>query len=457
MKSLFNDLIKGKYKNRGIISIIVLCISFFFLMGNYSTIRYSFKENQVGIQDSIINECFSMGSIEKFLFFLFLVWSVGFLFKEKESELKENLCGEEFKQKKYFFSKSILIFGVTLIPIVFNIFIKMIFYIPYRDIFSFDKLILSSLYFITLCILFTSIIFIMNFIVKDEMFAGIFPIFFVDGLILFFAVSKFLISDKLIFIRNGLNFIGEKILETFSLFNLDFQSSTFSYLKQIILLVILTAISALIIYSSYLLLKIINAKDLDKPYFFELPRHIIYIFMSIIIGFTVISAIGLLFIMFVPQLNYVTGTFVVNIVALLISVLLFICLEVLYKRNIFDEELVEKNISTFNEIQIYNEEFIEFDETTGFLENNILKECSEDEKEEISNNKNKTLSEVSNLDSEEEKILKDEFNKAFKEIECEEIDYLDNYKNKDNDEVYIDDTDDVLRNFISDKKEKNFH
>ncbi len=67
----------------------------------------------------------------------------------------------------------------------------------------------------------------MNLIVKDRMFAGIFPIFFMEGLILIFSVSELLISDKLIWVRNFLNFIGEKVLLIFNLLNLDFQINFF--------------------------------------------------------------------------------------------------------------------------------------------------------------------------------------------------------------------------------------
>ncbi|EOU2072630.1 hypothetical protein C5S22_06085, partial [Clostridium perfringens] len=145
MKS--NNLILDKYKSRGIRGLIVLGIAYFFLMGNYRMIRYFFQAGQGNLDISIINKCFSMGSVDKFLLFLFLVWSVGFLFEDKEKELKENLAVGEENTKKYFFSKVILIYGVSLIPMLINIFIKLIFYIPYRNSFSLDKLIISFLYF----------------------------------------------------------------------------------------------------------------------------------------------------------------------------------------------------------------------------------------------------------------------------------------------------------------------
>ena len=59
----------------------------------------------------------------------------------------------------------------------------------------------------------------MNLIVKDRMFAGVFPILFMEGLILIFSVSELLISDKLIWVRNSLGFIGEKVLLIFNLLN----------------------------------------------------------------------------------------------------------------------------------------------------------------------------------------------------------------------------------------------
>ena len=123
MKS--NNLILDKYKSRGIRGLIVLGIAYFFLMGNYSMIRYFFQAGQGDLDISIINKCFSMGSVDKFLLFLFLVWSVGFLFQDKEKELKENLAVGEENTKKYFFSKVILIYGVSLIPMLINIFIKL--------------------------------------------------------------------------------------------------------------------------------------------------------------------------------------------------------------------------------------------------------------------------------------------------------------------------------------------
>ncbi|ELC8417216.1 hypothetical protein QYB54_002725 [Clostridium perfringens] len=378
MKS--NNLILDKYKSRGIRGLIVLGITYFFLMGNYSMIRYFFQAGQGNLDISIINKCFSMGSVDKFLLFLFLVWSVGFLFKDKEKELKGNLAVGEENTKKYFFSKVILIYGVSLIPILINIFIKLIFYIPYRNSFSLDKLIISFLYFIALGLLFTSIIFTMNLIVKDRMFAGIFPIFFMEGLILIFSVSKLLISDKLIWVRNLLNFIGEKVLLIFNLLNLDFQINSFSLGKQLTFIIILSSISVLLIYISSLILKIMNLKYLDRPYFFEIPRYFIYIFMSILIGFVFVHAIGYLIIMFIPSVSYVKGTFMVNIASLISMVLLFVFLEILYRRKILNKDLVEDNIEVCNEIQPCIGDYIEFDETTGFLDNNTI------DKEENFNN-----------------------------------------------------------------------
>ncbi|WP_415279759.1 hypothetical protein [Clostridium perfringens] len=378
MKS--NNLILDKYKSRGIRGLIVLGITYFFLMGNYSMIRYFFQAGQENLDISIINKCFSMGSVDKFLLFLFLVWSVGFLFEDKEKELKENLAVGEENTKKYFFSKFILIYGVSLMPILINIFIKLIFYIPYRNYFSLDKLIISFLYFIALGLLFTSIIFTMNLIVKDRMFAGVFPIFFMEGLILIFSVSELLISDKLIWVKNSLGFIGEKVLLIFNLLNLDFQINSFSLGKQLTFIIILSSISVLLIYISSLILKIMNLKYLDRPYFFEIPRYFIYISMSILIGFVFVNAIGYLIIMFIPSVSYVNGTLMVNIVSLISMVLLFVFLEVLYRRKILNKDLVEDNIEVCNEIQPCIGDYIEFDETTGFLDNKTI------DKEENFNN-----------------------------------------------------------------------
>ncbi|MDU2665088.1 MAG: hypothetical protein E6638_12995 [Clostridium perfringens] len=381
MKSLFNNLVSSKYRARGIRALIVLGIASFFLMGNYSMIRYFMQDGQENLDISIINKCFSMGSVDKFLLFLFLVWSVGFLFFNKENELKETLSKGEENIKKYFFSKVILIYGVSLVPIIINIFIKLIFYIPYRNVFSLDKLIISFLYFITLGLLFTSIIFAMNLIVKDRMFAGIFPIFFMEGLILIFSVSELLISDKLIWVRNSLGFIGEKVLLIFNLLNLDFNPNSFSLGIQLTFIIILTSISALLIYLSSLLLKIMNVKCLDRPYFFEIPRYFIYIFMSILIGFVFVNALGYLIIMFISSVSYVNGTFMVNIVSLISMVLLFAFLEILYRKKILNRDLVEDSVKVCNEIQPCMDDFIKFDENTGSLDNTKIFE-----KEEIFNN-----------------------------------------------------------------------
>lgn len=381
MKSLFNNLVSSKYRSRGIRALIVLGIASFFLMGNYSMIRYFMKDGQENLDISIINKCFSMGSVDKFLLFLFLVWSVGFLFFNKENELKETLAKGEENIKKYFFSKVILIYGVSLTPIIINIFIKLIFYIPYRNSFSLDKLIISFLYFITLGLLFTSIIFTMNLIVKDRMFAGIFPIFFMEGLILIFSVSELLISDKLIWVRNSLGFIGEKVLLIFNLLNLDFEPNSFSLGIQLTFIIILASISALLIYLSSLLLKIMNLKYLDRPYFFEIPRYFIYIFMSILIGFIFVNALGYLLIMFISSVSYVNGTFMVNIASLISMVLLFTFLEILYRKKILNRDLVEDSGKVCNEIQPCMDDFIKLDENTGSLENTKIFE-----KEEIFNN-----------------------------------------------------------------------
>ena len=115
-----------------------------------------------------------------------------------------------------------------------------------------------------------------------------------------------------------------------------------------------------------------NFKYLDRPYFFEIPRYFIYIFMSILIGFVFVHAVGYLIIMFIPSVSYVKGTFMVNIASLISMVLLFVFLEILYRRKILNKDLVEDNIEVCNEIQPCIGDFIEFYETTGFLDNKTI-------------------------------------------------------------------------------------
>ena len=103
-------------------------------------------------------------------------------------------------------------------------------------------------------------------------------------------------------------------------------------------------ISVLLIYLSRLILKIINFKYLDRPYFFEIPRYFIYISMSILIGFVFVHALGYLIIMLIPSVGYVNGTFIVNIASLISMVLLFVFLEILYRRKILNKDLIEDNI-----------------------------------------------------------------------------------------------------------------
>lgn len=457
MRIILDNLLLKKYRTRGIIGLIILGISSFFLMGNYHAISYFSQVSEGNIDSTIINKCFSMSHLDKFILFLFLVLVVGFLFKDKEYEIRENISKGEENIKKYFISKVIFIYAISLIPILINIFIKMICYLPYKNALSIDKLFISFLYFFIIGILFTSIIFTMNLIVKDKLLAGILPIFFADGMIIFFAISKLLISDRLSWIRNFLNMIGEQVLGVFNLLLLDFEPSTFSALKQLLLLIIVFSISILMIYLSYLLIKIINIESLKRPYFFEIPRYVIYIFMSMLVGFTVVSAIGYFCIMFIPSISYVNGTFIVNIISFISMVGIFIFLEALYRRKVLSKEEKTKEYAQeeSNEIQPYREEFIKLDETTGLLEKSEdikEKEIFKDE-EENSHNKNKSLEKISNFDAEEEEILKNEFNKTFKNIESEEIDHVQENKSLEED-LYIDDVDDILKNFVYDKIEK---
>jgi len=94
--------------------------------------------------------------------------------------------------------------------------------------------------------------------------------------------------------------------------------------------------------------------------------------MSILIGFVFVNAVGYLIIMFIPSVSYVNGTLMVNIASLISMVLLFVFLEVLYRRKILNKDLVEDNIEVCNEIQPCIGDFIEFDETTGFLDNKTI-------------------------------------------------------------------------------------
>lgn len=462
MGVLINNLELKKYKLRIMLSWVTLGISLFFLMGNFYMISTLSKDRNGILDAEIVANSFSMTYLDRGLMFLVLIIIIGLLFKDKEEEIRQAIINGEEGRKKYFINKVLVISLAILVPLVINILIKMICYFSYSDIFAFKGLILSIFYFLIIGLFFTTVVFLMNLIVKDKFLAGILPVLFADGLIILFAVSKLLISDRLEFVRNILGSLWTNILGIFSLLTLDFKEETFSFGRQVLLLLIVLAITLLLGYISYFLIKLMERKNLNRPYFFELPRYIIYIFMSILISFCLVSAVGYFAIMIIPNVSYIDGTFYVNIASVIFAITLFMLLESVYRVRVLRKEYDDyenKEVVESKEIQVCNEANLEFDLNTGFLEINdaveektILENDNLEEEKVFSENKNKSLEEVSNFKSEDEKIIDDEFNKRLKDFEFEEIDH-----GKDSDEeVFIDDTDEILKNFVDSELKEDF-
>lgn len=443
MRVLINSLDFKKYKLRIMLSWVTLGISLFFLMGNFYMIR-TLSKDRVGILDSVIVEkSFSMSYLDRGLLFLVMVIIIGLLFKDKEEEIKEAIINGEYGRKKYFINKVVVIFLAILVPFVINILIKMMCYSSYSDIFAFKGFILSVFYFFIIGLFFTTVIFLMNLIVKDKFLAGILPVFFAEGLIILFGVGRILISDRLEIVRNIFEVLWNNVLGIFSLLALDFSEETFSLGRQAILLVIVLSISILLGYVAYLLMKLIEKNKLNRPYFFELPRYIIYIFMSILISFCLVSGIGYFAIMFMPKISYIDGTFYVNIASIIGAFVLFAFLEFLYRfrflRKKYDNDSEKEELFQSKEIEAYYEENLEFNLNTGFLklnseveEKDILEDQDLDEKlneklnEELDQkldgdlkqhlevkevfSETKSLDAISNFNDKDEKIIDDEFN-----------------------------------------------
>lgn len=379
MGKLIKNLCLEKYKLRMIIGLIAMSISLFFVTGNYSMIR-TMSLDRDGILDSvIIRNCFSTTYLERTFLFLICVIFIGLLFKNKTNEIRESLKNGEEGRKKYFINKAICVYGLVLIPMIINIVIKLVCYYPYRDIFTLSKLGLSCFYFIVLGLFFATIVFLMNLLISDIFLAGMVPIFFLDGLIIFFAISNLLISDRLSAMREMLESVGNKVLGIFTLVDLNFNANNFSMGRQLIVISILLSITVLLIYLIYLLVKIIDKKRLDRPYFFEIPRFIIYIFMSLLVSFCFVSAVGYFSIMFMPEITYVDGTFYVNIASLIFAFIIYGFLELLYRLRIIRREgLVEKGDESSTEIEVVNDDCVVIDETSGLLDK-INNEESEDD------------------------------------------------------------------------------
>lgn len=343
MGKLISNLWFKKYKLRMIIGWVILSIGLFFITGNYEMIKMKFKGTDGIVEDVIIKKCFSATYLDRSILFLMCIIFIGLLFKNKKDEIREAIKLGDEGRKKYFFNKVICVYGLIIIPMAINIVIKVSCYFFYDDIFTYSQLVLSCFYFFVIGIFFSTVVFFMNILINDRFLAGIVPIFFTEGLIIFFGVSNLLISDRLAFIRDILWSIGRNILSVFSFIDLNFNSVNFSIGRQVIVISILLAITVLLIYLTYISVNIIDEKNLNRPYFFEIPRYIIYIFMSLLVSFCFVSAVGYFSIMFMPSITYVDGTFYVNIASLIFAFIIYWFLESLYRSKFMITECLKEN------------------------------------------------------------------------------------------------------------------
>ena len=328
-KNIFKEKRRSKYK-----VLVFLTFSYFFFLGNYNLI----SRDKGTIDISIISSIFSLGTIEKLLLFLVLSFSVSYLFRKKEEEIFVLKNLENKGLNSYLLYKYRDILYICLLPLIINICINTFLYIPYGNIVPFINLILSFLYFGILTIFFINISIFMNLIIKDRLLASLFPVFFIEGIILFFSTSEILISDKLFRLRLYINSLGEGIFNIINIFNINFSLNDFNFKKYILVLLLLTLLSITFMLFSILSIKNIKKENLDKPYFFMGARIFVYIFMCFLVSFILVHGAGYFIVMFNPKITYVEGTFLVNISSLFIALISFVVLEGLYRIKIYRKQ-----------------------------------------------------------------------------------------------------------------------
>lgn len=448
-----NELIKNKVWL--VILSPILTFFMFFIMGNWSMVTIDTSNIQGITKASVLADCFSMSILDILFLYLIIAVLVGIFFRDKE-EIFEGIVNKELDKKTVLFTKIILCILPLFISIVINLVVKLITCMVIKNSVlnvvgvTISAFFLFVVYVVVLAILMLSILLLLNIAVTQTWVATLIPLFIYNGIILIFGIAPFFISDKFQAISKTLKPMAENILDSLQLILINSSLPVESIGKQYIVLAILFIISLLVIYISYIMLDLLNQRNITKIYVFSPIRHVFYFTLAALIGFYTVSGVGYLYLISESTYEYNEGIFYINLISFAVVIVLYAVFNLIYKYRFenksvkveseisdIDSKVFEKieeseRILSINENEFILEEESDEDVMKKLLINNEV-DCEyedKDEDEEIHESYSSSINEIQyeseiqvefddNLDVSEEcikEILLDESIKEEKEV-----------------------------------------
>lgn len=382
----------------------ILTFFMFFIMGNWSMVTINTSGAESLSKVTVLENCFSMSVLDIVFLYLIITFIVGIFFRDKDTVL-QGIVNKEIDRNVVFFTKISLCLAPLLIAIVINLVVKLITYFVIKGSIlnvvgiTIGAFFMFTLYILVLTILILSVIFMLNIAVKEAWIATLIPPFIYNGIILIFGMGPFFISTKFEAVSKFIEPISNSILDSLQLIFLNSALPTQDLGRQYLVLAILFVISLLIFYIGYVMLDLLNKKNIKKPYVFSPVRHIFYLTLAAIIGFYTVCGLGYIYLISETTYEYNEGLLYINLISFAVIIVLFAAFNIIYKyrtaesledindeANNIEQQMIEEK--TINEIilPVSDEEFnIEEDldnneEIKKLFESNIenIEECDDE-------------------------------------------------------------------------------
>lgn len=346
MKKYLGNGLVHKHKKLIIINSVIMFIVLFIIMNNINMIKES-TLNKLSTREDVILKYFSMNFMSFLVLFLFYGVVMVLLFKDKKREFNEMEQGY-YTKVQWFFSKILCTYIPIFIALTLNIIIKFLLYKKsysiYHDNLGID---ISNIFmfFMFQCMFALgslSILMFTNIIFGDLFIAAIFPVILAEFLITTFGINTLFISYRFDFIRTIINPIKIYIVDPliYALYwdrRLELQDPLLQRS-----FIVLTLVIALISFSlSYLALKNLDEKLVEKKYPYAGARIIFHVILASIIGFYVPAGIAYTLALTKRSIDLQSAKYVFNIVAIILIPTLYLLLFIWNKIKLKDVNLEE--------------------------------------------------------------------------------------------------------------------
>ncbi|GIM29333.1 hypothetical protein CPJCM30710_19990 [Clostridium polyendosporum] len=340
----FKQYLKS-YRVQIILATFIVFITAFFLTNTHKMILYVANppniKNILGGKE-IINKFLSINTLKVLLMYLIYGIVVSMFFKDKTSTF---FTENEDKKLALYFTKYLAVITSTTIGLFLVFLVKLI---VYKKGFYFfntlgnvgqDSVFMFFFIQLSFALFGCSVVFSANMFFKENLLAVLFPLFFLEVIVLLLGATTIFISEKLVFLKYILSFINAGLVDKLIINTThDYRIESLPITIQVMIGIVIILFSVLLLLLGYLVYLKVRKDKINENYYFNLVSSIVYISTRVTISYLIAFTISSVLTIFFKGISIEDGKLMFNAI-LLISTAFFVAFKYYIPKLILDQEV----------------------------------------------------------------------------------------------------------------------